>query len=191
MYPEIAIRELVANALIHQDFSVTGAGPMVQMFVQRMEITNPGEPLVDTLRFLDTPPRSRNEGLAAMMRRMGICEEGGSGIDKVVESIEVFQLPAPEFSAPLGNTTATLFGPKSLKDMDAQERVRACYLHCCLMFVTGKRMTNASLRERLGVEQQNYAVVSRVIRETTDSNLVRPFDPDAGNRNKQYIPFWG
>jgi ATP-dependent DNA helicase RecG len=191
MYPEIAIRELVANALIHQDFSVTGAGPMVQMFDQRMEITNPGEPLVDTLRFLDTPPRSRNESLAAMMRRMGICEEGGSGIDKAVESIEVFQLPALEFSAPLGNTTATLFGPKALKDMDAQERIRACYQHCCLMFVSGKRMTNSSLRERLGVEKQNYAAVSRVIREATDRKMVRPFDPDAGKRYMQYVPFWG
>ena len=53
-----AIRELVANCLIHQDFSVTGAGPMVEIFSQTpMEITNPGEPLVDTLRFIDIPPR--------------------------------------------------------------------------------------------------------------------------------------
>ena len=70
MYPEKAIRELVANALIHQDFTITGAGPMVEIFADRMEITNPGEPLVDTLRFIDTPPRSRNEDLAALMRRM-------------------------------------------------------------------------------------------------------------------------
>ncbi len=62
MYPEKAIRELVANGLIHQDFTVTGAGPMVEIFADRMEITNPGEPLVDTLRFIDTPPRSRERG---------------------------------------------------------------------------------------------------------------------------------
>ncbi len=99
MYPETAIRELVANALIHQDFSVTGAGPMVEIFADRMEITNPGEPLVDTLRFIDTPPKSRNEALAAMMRRMKICEEGGTGIDKVVAAVEAFQLPAPDFTA--------------------------------------------------------------------------------------------
>lgn len=48
VYPETAIRELVANALIHQEFSVTGAGPMVEIFADRIEITNPGEPLVDT-----------------------------------------------------------------------------------------------------------------------------------------------
>jgi ATP-dependent DNA helicase RecG len=68
MYPELAIRELVANALIHQDFSVTGSGPMIEIFDDRMEITNPGLPLMTTERFLDTPPRSRNEALASLMR---------------------------------------------------------------------------------------------------------------------------
>ncbi len=101
-YPNIAIRELVANALIHQDFSVTGAGPMVEIFSDRIEITNPGEPLVDTKRFIHMPPRSRNEKLAVRMRRLNICEERGSGIDKVINWIEVFQLPPPDFRAPPG-----------------------------------------------------------------------------------------
>ncbi|MCX7666393.1 MAG: hypothetical protein N2112_12700 [Gemmataceae bacterium] len=55
VYPEKAIRELVANCLSHQDFLVTGMGPLVEIFDSRMEITNPSEPLVDTLRFIDTP----------------------------------------------------------------------------------------------------------------------------------------
>ncbi len=84
MFPELAVRELVANALIHQDFSIAGASPMVEIFADRIEVTNPGKPLVDTYRFVDTPPRSRNEALAALMRRFGICEERGSGWDKVV-----------------------------------------------------------------------------------------------------------
>ncbi len=54
---------------------------MVEIFDDRIEITNPGEPLVDTQRFIDTPPKSRNETLASMMRRFRICEERGSGID--------------------------------------------------------------------------------------------------------------
>ena len=102
MFPELAVRELVANALIHQDFFVTGAGPMVEIFDDRIEITNPGEPLVDTQRFVDTPPRSRNEALASLMRRFRICEERGSGIDKVVLQVELFQLPAPLFETPGG-----------------------------------------------------------------------------------------
>ena len=194
MYPEKAIRELVANALIHQDFAVTGTGPMVEIFADRMEITNPGEPLVDTLRFIDTPPRTRNEDLAAIMRRMHICEEGGTGIDKVIEAVEMFQLPAPDFKAITtmqpGFTRAYLYAHKKLSEMDRGERVRACYQHACLMSVTGKRMTNTSLRERLGVEQQNYAAVSRIIREAVDATLVKAFDPETSKRYMQYVPFW-
>jgi predicted HTH transcriptional regulator len=97
------VRELVANALIHQDFSLSGAGPMVEIFDGRIEITNPGEPLVDTDRFLDSPPTSRNEGLASLMRRFRICEERGSGIDKVVAQLELYQLPPPVFEVPPGS----------------------------------------------------------------------------------------
>ena len=42
VYPEIALRELIANALIHQDFTITGAGPMIEVFEDRIEFTNPG-----------------------------------------------------------------------------------------------------------------------------------------------------
>ena len=44
---------------------------------------NPGIPLVKTERFIDSPPRSRNEALASFIRRIGVCEERGSGFDKV------------------------------------------------------------------------------------------------------------
>ena len=77
-FPEIAIRELVANALIHQDSLASAAGPMVEIFPGRIEVTNPGEPLVDTQRLLDSPPRSRNEVLASLMRRFRICPGFGN-----------------------------------------------------------------------------------------------------------------
>jgi len=194
MYPETAIRELVANALIHQDFSVTGAAPMVEIFTNRMEITNPGEPLVDTLRFIDTPPRSRNEDLAALMRRMKICEEGGTGIDKVVEAIEDFQLPAPDFEAITtmqpGFTKATLYAHKKLSDMDSKDRIRACYQHACLCFVTGRRMTNPSLRQRLGIDQKNASQASRIIKETLIAEMIKLYDSTVRLRDRSYLPFW-
>ena len=194
VYPEKAIRELVANCLIHQDFSVTGAGPMVEIFAARMEITNPGEPLVDTLRFIDTPPKSRNETLAALMRRMKICEEAGTGIDKVIAAIEAFQLPAPDFTAITtsqpGFTKATLFAPRKLNAMDSQERNRACYQHACLCLVSGSRMTNASMRQRFGIEEHNAAKASRIIADTLAAGLIKPYDPDQGKKYASYLPFW-
>ena len=98
MYPEIAIREFVANALIHQDFTISGAGPLVEIFNRRIEITNTGIPLIDTDRFIDHAPISRNEDVASFMRQIGFCEELGSGIDRALFEISVFQLPAPKFA---------------------------------------------------------------------------------------------
>ena len=49
---------------------MTGTGPTVELFGNRMEIVNPGAPLVEPARFIDSPPRSRNEALASLMRRI-------------------------------------------------------------------------------------------------------------------------
>lgn len=190
MYPELAIRELVANALIHQDFFISGTGPMIEIFVDRMEITNPGTPLVKTERFLDTPPRSRNESLASFMRRIGICEERGSGVDKVVFQTELYQLPAPSFEQVGENTRAVLFSPKPLTRMDQADRVRVCYLHACLRYVNRDFLTNSSIRERFGIEPDNKAMASRYIREALDAGAIRPFDADASRKLRKYVPSW-
>lgn len=190
VYPELAIRELVANALIHQDFSITGSGPMVEIFDDRMEITNPGLPLVDTARMLDSPPRSRNEALASLMRRMGICEERGSGVDKVVSQAEFYQLPAPAFEVVGDSTRSTLFAPRSLTQMDQADRVRAVYLHACLRYVQREFMTNSSLRERFGIDTKNSATASRLIKEALAAKMVRLHDPDAPPKLRRYVPSW-
>lgn len=190
MFPELAIRELVANAIIHQDFHLTGTAPMVEIFANRMEITNPGLPLVKTDRFLDSPPKSRNEALASFMRRIGVCEERGSGVDKVVFQTEFYQLPAPLFEATDEHTRAVLFAHRELKEMDRLDRIRACYLHACLRYVQRDYLTNASLRGRFGVEEKNKAAVSRYIREAVEQGMIRPVNEDAARKMMKYVPFW-
>ena len=191
MYPELAVRELVANALIHQDFSITGTGPMVEVFADRIEISNPGVPLIDTLRFIDEPPQSRNEVLAALMRRMNICEERGSGIDKVISQVELFQLPAPDFQVTSGHTKVVLYAPKKLSEMTQADRMRACYQHACLCWVSNKVMTNTSVRQRFGIDEKNYPMASRIISETVKTGLIKAADPsNKSRRMARYVPFW-
>lgn len=190
MFPELAIRELVANAIIHQDFHATGTAPMVEIFSNRMEITNPGLPLVKPDRFLDSPPKSRNEMLASFMRRIGVCEERGSGIDKVVSQTELYQLPAPLFEITDEHTRSVLFAYREFKQMDKADRIRACYLHACLKYVQRDFMTNATLRERFGIEEKNSATASRIIRDTLQADLIRCYDDSVGSRAKKYLPSW-
>lgn len=191
MYPEIAIREIVANALIHQDLAVGGAGPLIEIFPGRVEVTNPGAPLMPIDRIIDYPPSSRNDRLGALMRRMGMCEEVGSGVDRAVSAIEAFQLPAPRFEAVGTNFRVTFFSPRPFSKMDREDRLRACYQHAVLRYLIGDRMTNASLRNRLGVAEHNYAQVSRVIRDAVEDRLIR-IDPPGSRARKyaRYVPFW-
>ncbi len=190
MYPELAVRELVANAIIHQDFFEHGTGPMIEIFDNRIEVTNPGVPLIDTQRFLDSPPKSRNEKLASLMRRFGICEERGSGIDKVVSQTEYYQLPAPLFETPNGFTKAILFAHIDFDDMSKEDRIRACYLHACLQFVNRQKMTNKSLRERFGLEEDKVSVVTRVINASVDAELIINSSSSESRRDTSYVPYW-
>jgi ATP-dependent DNA helicase RecG len=190
LVPDVVIRELVANALIHQDFMVSGATVMVEIFSNRVEISNPGEPLVPVERFIDGY-QSRNDRLADLMRRMGICEEKSSGIDRVVQAAELFQLPAPDFRSGFRRTSVTIFGPRPFEEMDRNDRVRACYQHCALKWVMSERMTNQSLRERFHLAEDKAAIASQVIAATIETGLIKPDESVGGSRKfARYLPFW-
>lgn len=190
MYPEICIRELVANAIIHQDFLQSGNSIMIEIYDNRIEITNPGEPLINTDRFLDNPPKSRNERLASFMRRINICEERGSGIDKVVHWTEFYQLPAPAFEAINGYTRTILFAHKELKDMYKEDKIRACYLHCCLKYIQNEYMTNTTLRDRFGIDAKNSSMASKIINFTIEDNKIAIHDETVGSKARMYVPIW-
>lgn len=185
IYPYSALREFIANALIHQDFYEDGAGPMIEIFENRVEITNPGIPLIEVTRFIDHTPKSRNEKLASMMKIFHICEERGHGIDKAINSVELHQLPAPKFDTYETATKVTLFAPKRLIDMSREDKIRACYQHCCLMHVSNSKMTNTTLRKRLNIEDKNYATASRIIADTLKEKQIKK-----GSELNSYIPWW-
>jgi ATP-dependent DNA helicase RecG len=190
MYPVIAIRELVANALIHQDFTLSGVSVMIEVYDDRIEVSNPGEPSVLPERFIDEY-RSRNEQLADLMRRLGICEEKGSGIDKIVDAAEVFQLPAPEFRVDSVRTTCILYGHRPFSEMTREDRIRACYQHCCLRYVMRETMSNQTLRKRFGLSDNRAETVSRIIRDTAKEQMIKSEDPSSGSKKyARYLPFW-
>jgi predicted HTH transcriptional regulator len=190
LYPPVAIRELIANALIHQDFAITGSGPIVEVFDDRVEISNPGVPIIDLDRLVDAPPRSRNEALASLMRRMGICEERGSGWDKVAFEVEFHQLPAPEVVTTADTTRVTLLSPRPLNDMSPEDKARAVYLHACLNQVSRRSTTNSSVRQRFGIDEQNKAIASRLLKDAVKRGLIVPYDKDTAPRFMRYVPFW-
>lgn len=192
MYPPEALRELIANALIHQDFSLAGTGPMIEVFSERLEISNPGLPLVEVDRLLDEQPRSRNEKLAFTMRQMGFAEERGSGIDKVIFGAEFFQLPAPAFEVRTNGFTATMFAPREYGDMTPAERIRACYQHASLLWASGRgHMTNSTLRARFGLGDHRASQISRLISDALEIGIIKMANPENRSRAQAaYQPYW-
>lgn len=189
MYPEKAIRELVANALIHQDLNEKGF-PMIEIFRDRIEISNPGIPLVMPERFIDAY-LSRNEKLADIMRRLGFCEEKGSGLDKVIFYNELYQLPPINVIVAEKRTRVTIYSYKTLNELDKKEKIRACYQHASLKYVSNEKMTNQSLRDRFKIDDHNYSIASRIIRDAMHDGLIKEDDPENKSRKyASYIPFW-
>ena len=192
-YPTIALREIIANALIHQDFTVSGSGPMIEIFTDRITFTNPGGllPSKRLERLIGTQPESRNERFAKACRRYGICEERGSGLIKAGQAVEAAGLPPIHFAATEGHITITLFAPRDFGTMTMQERLDAVYQHAQLRHLSGKAMTNTSLRERLQLSDKQRRTVTSLIQTALERNLIKNADPQNTSRKfAEYLPYW-
>lgn len=193
VYPEIALREIIANALIHQDFSISGSGPLIEIFDDRVEVSNPGGLLPSKRldRLIGTQPESRNEQLARTFRRYKICEERGSGLLKAGLETELYGLPPIHFSASSNHFKVTLFAPRTFARMSPQERLDACYQHAVLKYFSSGAMTNKSLRERLKMPEKQRSMVSVLIQEALDQGLIKAADPENRSRKfAEYVPAW-
>lgn len=188
--PEITMREFVANAIIHQDFTRQGERPTVEIYSDKVRIINPGTPLVPTDRFIDSPSKSRNPKFATLMRTAGLCEQLGSGVDKALREVERAMLPPPLIQSVEGSTSVTIFMNKPFNQLTADDRVRACYQHACLMYEAGDPMSNGSLRVRLGLGEKQYPQVSNVIGDAIAAGRIRPLNEGQANRIARYVPYW-
>ena len=190
-YPRVAIREFVANAIVHQDFSVTGIPICIEIFTNRLVITNPGIPLNDVNRLIDLPPHSRNERLAETMFLLNMCERRGSGVDRAIEAIEKMQLPAVKISKNEDSTRVVLYPKKNLSEMTKGEKIEACYQHACLMNEDDKAINNQSVRERFGLDKNKSAEASRIIADTLELNLIKIANADVTSRKfATYRPYY-
>ncbi len=190
-YPRIAIRELVANALVHQDFSITGMPITIEIYSNRLVITNPGASLNDVNRLIDLPPHSRNEQLAQSLFMLGICERRGSGVDRAIAAIEEKNLPPIKFSSGEDFTRVTIYPQKNFKDMTQQEKIEACYQHACLRFQDNMSFNNQSLRERFQLDKNKVSVVSRIIADALEAGKIKLADEEGVSKKYvAYIPYY-
>lgn len=190
-YPEIAIRELIANIMIHQAIDQKGTNPMVELFKDRIEFSSAGSPLVSIERIVDTVPISRNENLAGFMHKCGICEERGSGYDKVIYATNKNSMLAPKIENQSDKfTKVTLYLKVPFDLISKEDRVRTCYMQTCFLYVNGEAISNNSVRELFGIDEKDKYKASRIIKDTLEAKFIKPVDENTAPRYMKYIPFW-
>lgn len=162
----------------------------MEIFDNRVEVTNPGIPLVDIIRIIDNPPRSRNERIASLMRRLKMREELGRGRDRMVISCEMQRLPAPQIQIYLESTMVTLFSHIDFTVIPNKDKLWATYIHACIRYIQGEALTNSSLRERFGMGKTFSASISRLIKEAVRRKLIKAADPGTAPKHMKYIPEW-
>jgi ATP-dependent DNA helicase RecG len=192
IYPNRALRELLANALIHQDFGVTGAGPAVEIFDNRIEFTNPGSllPTKQIDRLIGTAPESRNEILAGAFRRYNICEERGTGFQKVITDVELFGLPPVTFTLLDNAFRVTLYSPKKFEKMSQTERIEACYQHAVLQYLSHQTLTNTTLRQRFKIGERQRNQITNLITDTVNAGRIKRKSQIGGHKFAEYEPYW-
>jgi len=190
--PEVVIRELISNAIIHRDYGVNNSQLLVEIYDNRIEITNPGNLIsdVEVDRLIDHPSKTRNEILANFMRNLGFAEERGSGIDKAVGACEEYGLPALKFINEKDYFRAVAYVQKKFNDMDKDERREAVYQHACLNYVTTNKTTNKSIRERFKFSEKEITKATRLISDVLLSEKIKLADKEAAKKDYNYIPYW-
>ncbi len=104
-----------------------------------------------------------------------------------------WELPAPDFRAGHSRTTTILFAHQTFSDMSKSDRIRACYQHCALLYVSNDRMSNQSLRNRFGLDESpsSSSTASQVIAATRDAGFIKSDDDESGStRYAHYLPWW-
>ncbi|WP_301703145.1 ATP-binding protein [uncultured Muribaculum sp.] len=106
-YPERAVTEAIANAIIHRDYMLMGSEIHIDMYDDRLEIYSPGGmldgKLIQQLNPLTVPSKRRNPLLADFFSRLGLMERRGSGMKKIIDSYKRFERRSnyhiPEFQS--------------------------------------------------------------------------------------------
>ena len=111
-YPERAVTEAIANAIIHRDYMQMGSEIHIDMYDDRLEIYSPGGMmdgrLIQQLNPLTVPSKRRNPLLADFFSRLGLMERRGSGMKKIIDSYKKFE-KLPNFHVPEFHSNASEF----------------------------------------------------------------------------------
>jgi len=165
-YPEDALREVIVNAIIHRDYSISQTYVQVAIFSDRIEIANPGTlPPGVTVDNLKESQFSRNTTIAAIMRDLKYMEEFGRGIDLIYSRLREWGLPEPLFKNKSNMFKAILLG-RAFNQLN--ERQIAIWN----AIQERNSLTSRAVREMF--PEVSRASINNDLRKLVEANLITP-----------------
>lgn len=189
-YSELILRECLANEMIHGDLSARGAGPLVEIFPNRIEFSNPSRSILDSDHVIEMVPSADNEKLVFLMHRIGIGDERGSGFDKIMAECERNHIASPLVESQQGFVRVTVFDGQTFKEEGTTSLLRDIYYHAVLCYVNRVPMTNSSLRKRWNLGEDDKVKVARLIKSALNLKRIKPVNSLAAKKSMQYVPYW-
>ena len=168
-YPERAVTETVANAIIHRDYMQMGSEIHVDMYDDRLEIYSPGGmmdgKLIQQLNPLTVPSKRRNPLLADFFSRLGLMERRGSGMRKIIDAYKQYEhlttYHAPEFNSNSSEFHVTLWNLNYVEEEESEFlKGKKEFLKGPDEFLKGKKEFLKDEKEFLRVKRMIYKMVS-------------------------------
>ncbi len=187
-----AFREAVANALVHRDYHRLGA-THVRLDDHGLTVSNPGG-LVEGVtlhNLLTTEPRPRNPALADAMKRIGIVERSGRGVDKIYRGMLRFGRPEPDYSRTDVNSVVLQMSTVEADELFLQMVVEQENKQNGAALPIDSLIALAVLREqkRLGMDElarhihRDSTQARRTLEQLVEAGLVQPH---GNTRNRSY-----
>lgn len=188
-FSEDAFREGLVNAFSHRDYSMLGE-VIVQINEEGLSISNPGGFIegVNIHNFLVVPPRGRNPLLSDALKRLGLAEKTGRGIDRIFKGSITYGRPWPDYSRST-ERFVELFIPRSDADiefmrmiLDEQERegkelpFNTLLVLSCIR--SGRRLSAELIREATGIDTLR---LTQILEDQVESGLLEVRD-EGNNR---------
>ncbi len=183
-----ALREAIVNAFCHRDYSIMGR-VRVAITDEGLTIANPGGFIegVTIQNLLTAEPHGRNQLLADALKRVGLAEKTGRGIDRIYEGSLIYGRHLPDYSNSTPKTVS-LFIPRSKPDVqlariisDEQNRLgRPLPINTLFVLNTLKEIPRSDVKQIAEAANLSEVIVKTVLDKAVENGLVEPYGAGRG-----------
>ena len=187
-----ALREAIVNAFSHRDYSIMGR-VRIAVSDEGLTIANPGGFIegVTVQNLLTAEPHGRNQLLADALKRVGMAEKTGRGIDRIFEGSLIYGRALPDYTAST-STTVSLFIPRCKADVqlakmiaDEQNRLgRPLPINTLLVLNSLRDLPRSDVKQLSEALNLSEVLVKSVLDRSIDSGLVEAY---GSGRERNYI----